>query len=158
VASLFGGFKAIDRWTSVVVMSVLHFVLALLPVCVGIAVANLSPRAARMYVIGASVLVSLPLLASVVLRLIFVPVAALDAPRRQAVADIFESAFARSKGRGRSLFIVLIAVLVALVAAVRIHAFIAIAAFVVAQMILVALYDQHDSKPRHGSKSPQSRG
>ena len=86
------GFSTIDRWTGIMVMTYLHLILALLPLCFAFGLANLGPRDARwMWVMGGAV-ISAPLVVATALKLVFVPIVGVDAPHSESVDRIFERA------------------------------------------------------------------
>ena len=89
---LLTGFRRIDRWTGVFVMTGLHLTLAALPLCVGMAMGNLAPPNVRWLWWSLGSLAALPLVILMLGRLFFVAVVAVDAPESATVADLFERA------------------------------------------------------------------
>ncbi len=100
--ALWSGFREIDRWTGIMVMLALHATLTLLPLCVGIGLGNMAPPDARPFWWAAGSVVSAPTAGWMLVRLWYVPIAAVDAERTDSTAIVFE----RATGRAKSEFAV----------------------------------------------------
>ena len=91
-AALMSGFTGIDRWTGVVVMLYLHMIAASLPLVFAIGIGNMGGRDVRWLWWTCGIVISTPLVLLTLRRVLFVAVAATQAPRDANVAAIFESA------------------------------------------------------------------
>lgn len=93
------GYDRIDRWTGTVVMFALHTTLALLPLCVGITVAQLGPPSASRAIMTAAALISAPVWLAVTARLVVLPAAAATLPADATTQAVFIRAQALTEPR-----------------------------------------------------------
>ena len=92
VETFMSALSEMDRWTGVLVISTLHLTLSLLPLCVGIAVGNMSPPNVRWIGWAIGGVFSSPFVLWMLAQLMYVPIVAVDADPADSLSTVFERA------------------------------------------------------------------